>query len=189
MYNYLQNKDAMNVNSMNYVPTYEEMNLPKDLIRRLETEWEDEAKTKRNNLELDHYMSKWQLNHRNKLITKKKIKESERSLKLAAHWFNTLQSKEIESLINNSRSIVDQVIDELRTRIKSDWELNYLEELRLRVKKESIDLTPASNAKLKRFPKYNMGTNELHGSVYTFYRLWAHVFKSHKRIGQIIIKG
>lgn len=185
----LENQDALNPKSMNYVPTYEEMKLPRDLIRRLETEYMDDLKSEKNNKELDYYMAKYQLAHRNKLIIKEKISASKKSLKLSSHWYNTLQPKEIEDLIERSRPYTDQVIDELIERVKTSWELNYLEQLRIRIKAAPIILSPAADSKLKRFPNYSMGTNELHGSAYTFYKLWAHVFKSHKRTGRIIIKG
>lgn len=188
-YQLLKNAELTNKKSMSYEPTWQEAGVPESLIRKLETEWEDPIKNAKNEKELDYYMNKAKDEHRNKLKFIEKVGAAKKELRLSSHWYNTLQPKEIENLVERSRLVVDQVFDELRGRVKSSWELNYIEELRLRVKTGKIAITPATNAKLKRFPAYNMGTNELHGSVYTFYRLWAHIFKSYKRAGRVIVKG
>lgn len=185
----IEKMDEYNKKTMAYIPTMEEAGIPQKLMDDMFHFMDDPIKSEKLQKQYDAYILKWQIKHREKLQREIKSKEAKKELKLSAHWYNTLQTKEIEKLIDNSRSVADQVIDNLRDRIKSSWELNYLEELRIRIRTAPIVLSPATSAKLKRFPNYNMGTNELHGSGYAFYRLWAHVFKSHKRIGRIVIKG
>lgn len=169
--------DAYNKNSMSYIPTYEEMGLPQNLIRRMETEYEDEIKTRKNNLEYDAYMQKWQNKHRADLSKKIKQKKERRDQNFAGHWFIIKTDAERMALIEETRSLVDEVMDDVIKSIRINSLIVHAETLRIGVKRAPISLFSASNDKLRRFPSYSLETNSLEGSSSSFYRLWSHVFR------------
>lgn len=181
--------DEYNRKTMAYIPTQEEAGIPQKLMDDMFHFMDDPIKSEKLQKQYDDYILRWQIKNREKLKQQVKSKAARKDLKLSSHWYNTLQQQEINNLLENSRSFCDQVIDDLRERLKNEWEVNYLEQLRVRVKTAPIILSPASSSKLSRFPNYSMGTNELHGSVYAFYKLWSHVFKSHKRAGRIVVRS
>lgn len=174
-------KDSkLDPNSMDYVPPMEEA-LPKELIRKLETEWEDPIKSAENDRQYDLYIERWQIKHREKLRLKLLEKKEKKGRKLITHWFNTLHEAEIKELIESSRSIVEEVFSQLIPNSTKQWESDYMIKLKMRVKNGFITISNASDDKLRRFPKYNATRKSLDGSPHSFYRLWAHVFKSEER--------
>ena len=184
-YDYLKKDPQLNPNSTCYIPTMEEAGIPQKLMDDMFRDMDDPIKTERHQRLYDSYILKYQTKHREKVKMVEKAKSEKRERKLLAHWFNTLLENELIQLIDDSRRFADQVFDELNNRVTSTWELQYIEKLRIRVKTGVISVRPAADNKLKRFPNYNASKGSLHGSVYTFYRLWAHVFKSYSRSGAI----
>jgi len=168
-------------NSMDYIPTWDEAKIPQKLRMKLENEWEDEIKSKKNEEELDGYIKAWQRKHREKVIKTERAKAEIKTRKLFAHWFATLPEKELIQLIDNSRNIVDPALDKVVETVTATWQLNYIEKLRIRVKRNPIEIEQPSLDKLKRFPSYSPTTGKLTGSPYSFYRMWAHVFRSEAR--------
>lgn len=171
-------KEYLNPKSISYVPTFEEMGLPQRLIKSMEMNFEDPIQSAKDEKEFTMYKENWQRKHRERLKRAEMLKKEKAEFKLSAHWFNRLSEAELIQLIDDSRRFADQVFDDLRGRIASEWELQYIEKLRLRVKKSPIYIIKATPSKLKRFPNYDFANNGLHGSVYTFYKLWSHIFKA-----------
>lgn len=171
----------LNPKSMDYVPTFDELKLPKRLREKLEMFIEDDAEAEKVQNEYQSYLNDWKLKHR-EVVRKNEIAIAERKTrKIIAHWFNTLPKEKLFELIEDSRQLCDEIMDRIREGASAEWELNYIEKLRLRVKKNPITVESASIDKVRRFPLYNVSDDSLSGSPYSFYRMWAHVFKSESR--------
>ena len=168
-------------NSMDYIPTWDEMKLPSRLRQKLEQDIEDEAEMERVNKELDAHIEAWQRKHREKIRKNEIAKKEKLTRKNLAHWYSTLPRIEVEQMINDSRKLADQVLDHIRESATASWQLNYVEKLRLRVKRQPLTVELASPDKLRRFPMYDESTKKLYGSPYSFYRMWAHCFKSERK--------
>lgn len=177
----LPQKEHLDPKSISYVPTFEEMGLPQRLIRSMEMNFEDPIQSAKDEKEFLAYMESWQKKHKERLKAQELLKKEKQSFKLSAHWFNNMTESDLIQLIDDSRRFADQVFDELSKRVKTSWELQHIEKLRLRVKNCPIYIAKAMPSKLKRFPNYDFTTNSLNGSVYTFYRLWSHCFKAKRQ--------
>ncbi len=176
----MENKDAYNPKSMSYVPTYEEMKLPQDLIRRMETEFNDPVKNGRNEREYEAHLLRWQNRHREGLKVQAKYKKERKDQSYQTHWFVIKTDEERLRLIDESRSLAHEVMDEVVRSIRIPSLLMHAEGLRIAVTRMPISLFAASNDKLRRFPVYSLETDSLEGSPSSFYRLWSHVFKTTK---------
>ena len=166
--------DRLNKKSPNYLPTYEELKLPADLLRRLETEWDDPIKHERNDREYQGYVLRWQQKHKERLILQASLKKEREKINLATHWYVTLHKEEIEDLIEQSRKLADKVFRGKQTSIPRM--AAFYSDLHLRVLKGIPRVFPATSSKLKSFPKYDPYTKSLTGSKTSFIRLWIHVF-------------
>lgn len=174
-------ENVLNPNSMDYIPTWDEMKLPPRLRNKLESYIEDEMEAEKVQKELESHIERWQLRHR-EVVRKKEIAKTEvKTRKLLAHWFATLPKEKIEILIDETRHLADQVLDERLASSSAAWESNYIEKLRARVKRNPFTVEATTFDKMRRFPIYDAANDELSGAPYSYYRLWAHVFKSESR--------
>lgn len=176
----MEKDNQLNKNSMDYIPTWDEMKLPQKLRSKLEAYIEDESEAEKVEKEYQGYIDSWQRRHREKIRKVEVAKAEIKNRKILSHWFSTLPQDQIIQLIDRSRSVCDFVMDDIRDGAKASWQLNYIEKLRIRVKRNPIEITDASMDKLKRFPRYNAASDKLTGSPYAFYRMWAHIFKSER---------
>lgn len=164
--------------SMSYIPTWSEMKLPQDLIIRLETCVDDPVEAEMVEKEYQKYVDAWQVKHREKLRKTDLNKNEVKSREVLTHWFATLPTVKVIELINDTRHMVDEVLDARYKASTASWELVYIENLRSRVKHTEPVIEQTTVSKLKRFPKYDIANDSLHGAAYSFYRMWAHCFKS-----------
>ena len=167
-------------NSMDYIPSWDELKLPKRLRDKLELLIEDEHEASIVQKEFEHYESVWKMKHRDTIRKQEKSKAERSSRKYISHWFEALPINKKDQLIDESRKLCDEVLDLMLSKVTQSWQSTYIENLRLRVKFSKIDLTSASVDKLKRFPSYSESTDKLTGSAYAFYRMWAHCFRSER---------
>lgn len=177
----MEKDDRLIKNSPNYLPTYEELKLPADLLRRLETEWDDPDKHERNDREYQGYVLRWQQKHKENLALRHQLKKEREKLNLASHWFVTLPKEEIEDLIEKSRKLADRVFIGKQTSLPRM--AAFYADLHLRVLKSIPRITPAVSSQLKSFPKYDPYTKSLTGSKTSFIKLWIHVFSVKLRKG------
>lgn len=181
--------NELNRNSMDYIPTWDEAGVPKWLQNKLSDIIDDENELKKLEAQLDSYIDSYKRRHREQIRKKEIAKAEVKTRKVLAHWFATLHKEKIIRLVDDSRSIVDEVMDQRRDACSAQWELNYIEKLRIRVKRNPITVESTTHDKMKRFPIYDPVEDTLSGSPYSFYRLWAHCFKSETRhAGHIKIK-
>ncbi len=173
----MDNKDAYDKKSMSYIPTYAEMGLPQDLIHRMETEYEDPIKDAKNMKEYELYMLRWQTKHREGLRVKSQSSKEKKDQRFLAHWYVIKNSEERERLIDESRILCDDVMDEVIKSLRIPSLISHAESLRIAIRRAPIALDTASSDKLRRFPMYSLETNSLEGSPSAFYRLWSHVFR------------
>lgn len=164
--------DGIDEKSMNYVPTYQEMGyttLQFDSIN-----WENQSECR----DYENRMLKFQLKHREKL---KKIAIKSKTKKMSkyiSHWYNVLKKEEIEALIRDSLHLSDNALDKIQQGQSLQSMVSYYENLRYKIKKGSFEIYPADESKIRFFPRYIHATNKLTGSVYSFTKLWSHVFST-----------
>lgn len=178
----MQKENELNKNSMDYIPTWDEAKVPKWLQNKLSDIIDDENELKKLESQLDGYIEAYKRKHREQIRKKEIAKAEVKNRKVLAHWFATLPKDKIIALIEKTRLYADEVIDLRRDSVSAQWELNYVEKLRIRVKRNPITVESTTIDKMKRFPSYDPANDCLTGSPYSFYRMWAHCFKSEKRL-------
>ena len=168
----MEKMEGLDKKSIDYHPTLFEIGYTQEEFDSID--WSDPRKNK----EYEERVIRFQLKHRAKL-KRIAVKEKERKMqKQLGHWYNTLQTKEIEALIEKSREHVDDVIDKVNEKQTLSRMVSFYENLRYKVKKGKFEIIPATESKLKYFPRYIHQTNQLTGSVYSFAKLWSHVFST-----------
>lgn len=156
--------------SMSYFPTPQEMGYSME---------EYEAINFDNPKEMQKYDSRlesFQSKHREKLRQLAISTQEKKLNKYISHWYGVLKEDEISYLVENSRKLADEVIDKITASQTLPRMIRYYEDLRIRVKTRSFQVLPADEKKKKRFPSYDHSNKKLYGSVYSYARLWGHVF-------------
>lgn len=132
------------------------------------------------NIEYGRRFDSFQVRHREKIRSEKVEHKKTKLNKNIDHWYSILSKEEIEILIDNSRRLSDEVFDRIVEKETLPQMISYYNGLRLRVKNSPICIIPADLKKLSRFPSYDHGSKSLNGSVYSFMKLWSHVFSVRK---------
>jgi len=167
-------------NSPLYVPTYQEMGYTTEHFESLN--WELAETT----IEWNRREEAFKRRHREKLAEKKKEEKTMKMQAFVDHWYSTLNSTEVGLLIDDSRKLADAVFDRILQTEKLPAMRSYYENLRMRVIDSPFKVLPADLKKLSRFPQYDHGTKKLTGSIYSFVKLWSHVFSVRRNRGNVL---